>query len=402
MGAVLQIRAVSAVPCAFYAGVRTVLLWGVLKMEQGYMESVVPEYIKRLQPYKAGKPIWEVQKEFGLDDIVKLASNENSLGPSPKALEAMQKVMAGLHRYPDTAGADLRGALARRYNVKPDNVVLGSGSEGIMSNVMRTFLDTEDEVLSVSGTFVGFSVMAHARSKAPVLVPLNDYRFDLRELEKNITERTKIVYLCNPNNPTGTYFTKTELDDFLENLPKRVLVILDEAYFEFTGDCKDFPDSMWYRNDQVITLRTFSKAYGLAGVRIGYGLAHESLIRELYKVKLPFEPSALAQAAGLGALADEEFLHKTVAMNSAGRDFLYGEFERLGLNYKRTASNFIMLVFESEDRVNRLYDYMLRRGVIIRPLRAFGLPHCMRVTIGTEAECRRCAEVLAEAVGNVK
>ncbi len=364
--------------------------------EQIYPEGVVPSYIQRLRPYVPGKPIAEVQKEFGLESVVKLASNENSLGPSPKAIETMLKVVNEVHRYPGTANTELCAALAKRYNVKISNVILGSGSESIMSNVMRTFLDTSDEVLSVSGTFVGFSVMAHARATAPVLVPLDDYRFNLEAIAQHITPKTKIIYLCNPNNPTGTYFTKAELDQFLAQLPKRILVILDEAYFEFTGDSPDFPDSMRYRHDQVITLRTFSKAYGLAGLRVGYGLANESLIKELYKVKLPFEPSVLAQAAGLGALEDDDFLNKTLTMNREGREYFYKEFRRLGLNFYPTASNFIMLVFPSEDVVNKLNDFTLRRGVIVRPLRGFALPHCARVTIGTKEENERCVAALEQ------
>ena len=343
-----------------------------------------------------GQPIAEVQQEFGLESVVKLASNENSLGPSPKAIETMLKVVNEVHRYPGTANTELCAALAKRYNVKISNVILGSGSESIMSNVMRTFLDTSDEVLSVSGTFVGFSVMAHARATAPVLVPLDDYRFNLEAIAQHITPKTKIIYLCNPNNPTGTYFTKAECDQFLAQLPKRILVILDEAYFEFTGDSPDFPDSMRYRHDQVITLRTFSKAYGLAGLRVGYGLANESLIKELYKVKLPFEPSVLAQAAGLGALEDDDFLNKTLTMNREGREYFYKEFRRLGLNFYPTASNFIMLVFPSEDVVNKLNDFTLRRGVIVRPLRGFALPHCARVTIGTKEENERCVAALEQ------
>ncbi|MBQ7568980.1 aminotransferase class I/II-fold pyridoxal phosphate-dependent enzyme, partial [bacterium] len=198
------------------------------------------------------------------------------------------------------------------------------------------------------------------------------------------------------NNPTGTYFTRDELDRFLERLPKRVLVILDEAYFEFAQEFEDYPDSMHYRHDQVITLRTFSKAYGLAGVRIGYGIAHEYLIGNLMKIKLPFEPSDLAQAAGLGALDDEDFLEQTLAMNREGREYFYKEFARLGLRFYRTASNFILLVFRDEAEVVALNDFLLRRGVIIRPLKAFGLPHCMRVTIGTMAENRRCVAALSE------
>lgn len=367
--------------------------------DQETFAQLIPDYIQRLNPYVAGKPIWEVQAEYGIERVDKLASNENSLGPSHRALEAIRQRLSETYRYPDTAGLKLRGALAKRFGVKVDNIVLGNGSEGIMSYIMRTFLQQDDQVISVDATFVGFKVMAQARAEAPIIVPLSDYRFDLQAIADHITERTKIVYLCNPNNPTGTYFTDKELDAFLERLPKRVLVILDEAYCEFAQEFPDYPDSMRYRHDQVITLRTFSKAYGLAGVRIGYGIAHEYLIGNLMKIKLPFEPSDLAQAAGLGALEDEEFLEQTLTMNREGREYFYKEFERLDLHYYRTASNFILLVFKDEEEVMRLHDFLLRRGVIIRPLKGFGLPHCMRVTIGTMAENRRCILALREWCG---
>ncbi len=367
-----------------------------MDMDNSIFEHLIPDYIQNLQPYVPGKPIWEVQAEYGIERIDKLASNENSLGPSYKALDAIRQRLLETYRYPDTAGLKLRTALAKRYNVKVDNIVLGNGSEGIMSYIMRTFLNTEDQVVSVDSTFVGFKVMSMSRAEKPILVPLKDYRFDLEAIADHITERTKIVYLCNPNNPTGTYFTKNELDRFLERLPKRVLVILDEAYFEFAQEFSDYPDSMRYRHDQVITLRTFSKAYGLAGVRIGYGIAHEFLIANLMKIKLPFEPSDLAQAAGLGALDDEDFLQQTLTMNRQGREYLYKEFDSIGLDYRPTASNFILLIFRDEDEVKRVNEFMLSRGEIIRPLKGFGLPHCMRVTIGTMPECQRCAAALRE------
>lgn len=368
-------------------------------MQENRFESLIPEPILKLKPYVAGKTIEDAKRDYNYNgEFVKLASNENPLGPSPKAVEAIKQQASGIHRYPDTAGRELRRLLAERHQVRVENVILGGGSESIMSYIMRTFLRTDDEVLSVNSTFVGFLVMAHSRVRPPVLVPLNDYRFDLEALSDKITDKTKIVYLCNPNNPTGTYFTKQELNRFLERLPERVLVILDEAYYEFAHHLPDFPDSMVYRHDQVITLRTFSKAYGLAGVRIGYGLAHDYLIKNLYKVKLPFDPSDLAQAAGCGAMRDQEFLEKTLRMNDEGREYFYKEFDRLGLNYKPTASNFIMCIFESEQQVEFVYEQMMRRGVIIRPLKGFGLPHCLRVTIGTMHECHRCVEAFEQVL----
>jgi histidinol-phosphate aminotransferase len=358
----------------------------------------VPSYIQELEPYQAGKPIWEVQAELGLREVIKLASNENPLGPSPRALEAMRAALADLHRYPDQQGTALRRRLAERFGLQMDNVVLGNGSEGIMAYIVRTFCERDDEILTSEGTFVGFMVLARARRVPPVTVPLKDYRFDLEAIADRITERTKIVFLCNPNNPTGTIFTRQEFDRFLERLPPRVLVILDEAYFEYAAHHPEFPNSMDYRHDQVITLRTFSKAYGLAGARIGYGFGHDYLIRHLHKVKLPFEPGSAAQAAGLGALDDAEFLERSLALNREGLAYITRELERLGVRFLPSYANFVMLVFSSAEEVGHVYTEMLRRGVIIRPLARFGLPHCLRVTVGLPEENRRCIQALGEVL----
>ena len=229
--------------------------------------------------------------------------------------------MSGLNFYPNS-GLDLRRVLAEKYEAKVENVIAGSGSEGIISNIIRAFLCDEDEVLTTEAAFIGFQVLAKSRGVAYRTVPYRDWHYDLTALAGAITERTKIVYLANPNNPTGTIFSKQEFDAFYRHVPERVLIILDEAYFEYAKDTPRYPDSMHYRYDNVITLRTFSKVYGLAGVRIGYGFAHERLIANLLKVKLPFEPGTLAQAAGIGALADKEFLHRSLELNAHGLRFL--------------------------------------------------------------------------------
>ena len=272
-----------------------------------------------------------------------------------------------------------------------------------MSNIIRTFLCDDDEVLTSAGTFVGLYVLAKSRGVRLVTVPLHDYRFDLAGIAAAITARTKIIYLANPNNPTGTIFTTAEFDAFMARVPEHVLIILDEAYFEYARDNPVYPDSMHYRYDNVITLRTFSKAYGLAGVRIGYGFAHDALIGNLLKVKLPFEPSTLAQAAGIGALRDDDFLRETIRINSAGREFLLPALRDLGLTVVPTEANFFLVPLDSEPAAVHLYEQLLRLGVIIRPLRAFGLPHCVRITIGTREQnvilvnCLRT--VLAEGTG---
>ena len=362
---------------------------------------LVPPYIESLEPYKAGKPIAELQRELGLTRIVKLASNENPLGPSPLALEAMKRHFADLHRYPN-GGLDLRGVLAERFHLRIGNVIAGSGSEGIMSNIIRAFLCDDDEVLTSEGTFVGFYVLARSRGTRLVTVPLRNYHFDLGMIASRINDHTKIIYLANPNNPTGTIFTKPEFDAFTKQVPPHVLIILDEAYFEYAESTPGYPDSMHYRYDNVITLRTFSKAYGIAGVRIGYGFAHDVLITNLLKVKLPFEPSSLAQAAGIGALADSDYLRKTLEVNEEGKRYLPPALQELGLTTIPTCANFVCVPFESETTVRALYQKLLTLGVIVRPLKAFGLPTCMRITIGTEDQNHFLIESLHTALEEVR
>ncbi len=346
---------------------------------------LVPPYIESLQPYKAGKPIDEVKRELGLSRVIKLASNENPLGPSPLAVEAIKKEIGGIHYYPN-GGYDLRTVLAEKFNVKTENVIAGSGSEGIMSNIIRTFLCDEDEVLTTESAFIGFQVLARSRGVRYRTVPYREWHYDLRALAQAINEHTKIVYLANPNNPTGTIFSRKEFDEFYARVPERVLIILDEAYFEYARDNPVYPDSMHYRYDNVITLRTFSKVYGLAGVRIGYGFAHEELISNLLKVKLPFEPSTLAQAAGIGALSDKEFLHRSLEMNSRGLAMMTDALRDLDVQVVPSEANFLMIVRENPEDAATLYNHLLRQGIIVRPLTAFGLPQCLRITVGTDEE----------------
>src|ERR1039457_6078139 len=348
---------------------------------------LVPPYIETLRPYEAGRGIEEVQREYGLTRVSKLASNENPLGPSPLALQALARSMDGLNLYPN-GGLDLRRVLAEKFDLKTENVIAGSGSEGIMSNIIRTFLCDEDEVLTTEAAFIGFQVLAKSRGIRYRTVPYNDWHYDLPALAREINERTKIIYLANPNNPTGTIFTRHEFDDFYQHVPDRVLIILDEAYFEYAKDNPRYPDSMHYRYDNVITLRTFSKIYGLAGVRIGYGFAHEELISNLLKVKLPFEPSTLAQAAGIGALADKEFLHRSLELNARGlRDLTQG-LESLGLTMVPSQANFVMSVLPTEQDASRTFEYLLSQGVVVRPLKSFGLANCLLGSTGTDEDNR--------------
>jgi histidinol-phosphate aminotransferase len=296
-----------------------------------------------------------------------------------------------LNLYPN-GGLELREVLAREFDLKVENVIAGSGSEGIMSNIIRTFLGDEDEVLTTEAAFIGFQVLARSRGVKYRTVPYRDWHYDLPALAAAINPNTKIIYLANPNNPTGTIFTKHQFDEFYKHVPERVLIILDEAYFEYAKDNPRYPDSMHYRYDNVITLRTFSKIYGLAGVRIGYGFAHEELIRNLLKVKLPFEPSTPAQAAGIGALADKEFVHRSLELNARGLRYLSEGLADTGFTVIPTEANFVMTVQPSEQEVDRIFEELLAQGVIVRPLRAFGLPCAMRISTGTDEDNQRCVE----------
>jgi histidinol-phosphate aminotransferase len=344
---------------------------------------LVPPYIAALKPYEPGRGIEDAKRRYGLARVVKLASNENPLGPSPRALEAIRDSLATLNYYPD-GGLALRERLAQVYDVKPANVIVGSGSDSIMSGIIRAFLCDEDEILTTEAAFSGFQVLARTRGVAYRTVPYRDWHYDLKALAAAITPQTKIIYLANPNNPTGTIFTRQEFDDFHRRVPERVLILLDEAYFEYAQHNPRFPDSMHYRYDNVITLRTFSKVYGLAGARAGYGFAHEDLITQLLKVKLPFEPSSPAQAGAMAALGDKEWLHRTLELNARMLRRLIEDLPRFGVPAIPSEANFVMAPLEDAEAAARLVEDLMKRGVIIRPLTAFGLPHCIRISTGTE------------------
>lgn len=357
---------------------------------------LVPRKIRALDPYKAGKPIDEVKRELGLEKVIKLASNENPQGPPQLAIAAATAALSGCHRYPDPSGFILRTKLAERFNVKLENVIHGAGSEGIMSTIMRTFLLDEDEIITAAGSFIGFRVLAEAAGNLVHWVPMQDYRYDLEAMAQEINDYTKIIYIANPDNPTGSYVTTTEFDAFMAHVPDRVLVILDEAYFEYARATPDYPDSMHYRYDNVITLRTFSKVYGLAGLRVGYGFAHETLIGNLFKVKLPFEMSIPAQAAALAALDDEDYLSRSLAINRTGMDLYEKRLAEWGMAYIPSVTNFITIIFDTPELANDFSQKMLLEGVIVRPLGGFRQPNCVRITVGLPEENAFCLAAMAK------
>jgi histidinol-phosphate aminotransferase len=348
---------------------------------------LVPPYIEALCPYEPGRSADEVRREYGLAHVIKLASNENPNGPSPAAVDAIRAHAAEVHLYPQS-GLPLRSALATTYAVGEENVVIGSGSDSIIAAIIRTFLCDEDEILTTEAAFGGFQVTARSRGVAYRTVPYRNWHYDLSALAAAITSRTKIIYLANPNNPTGTIFTRSEFEAFYRSVPDRVLIILDEAYFEYACNSPSYPDSLHYRLDNVITLRTFSKVYGLAGLRVGYGFAHQNLIRNLRKVKLPFEPGTLADFAAAAALDDRTFVQNSIEKNARGLVLVQTGLQKRGIEIVPSCANFVMAVFPNGDQARELVRGLLARGVIVRPLKSFGLPNCVRISVGTEAEIR--------------
>jgi histidinol-phosphate aminotransferase len=361
------------------------------------IQTLVPEYVRSLQVYQAGKPIDELTREKGLTRISKLASNENPLGPSPFAIQKMTNALWDVHRYPDMNAYKLKSSLSRLYNLKNENIILGNGSEGIMAYIARAFVQPGHEVLTSQNTFIGFNIIARSVGAILKTVPLTpDYRFDVKALAKSITKKTKVIYICNPNNPTGTYITKKEFDFLMEHVPAYVLVILDEAYFEFAVGKEDYPNSMDYRYDNVITLRTFSKAYGLSGIRIGYGFGHEDLIGNLHKVKLPFEPGLIAQMGAAGAIHDKPHLRRTIINNQRRYVEAFAFLEKHNFNPIKSVANFITYKTGSEEASRYMFDALLNHGVIIRQLKANEMPDYVRVSLGTKREMNHYYKAMEE------
>lgn len=357
----------------------------------------VPEYIRTLIPYAPGKPIEEVEREVGIANSIKLASNENPLGPSPLALEAMGEKLAQLHLYPDGDCFYLKRALTAKLEVAPANLIFGNGSNEIIELAIRTFMRAGDEAVMARQAFVVYKLAVQAAGGISREVPLRDFTHDLEAIAKAISARTRIVFLANPNNPTGTIYRKATWEAFLNQVRPDVLIIVDEAYFEYV-EAADYPNSLDYHQQgkTLLTLRTFSKLYGLAGLRIGYGIANEDIISLMHRVRQPFNVNAPAQWAALAALNDSEHVRRSLDNNRQGLEYLTGEFARLGIQFIPSHANFILLrVGKGEDVFNRL----LAQGIIVRPMAGYQFPEYLRVTIGTMDENRKFIDGLKKAFG---
>jgi len=357
------------------------------------LRALLPEWIRTLTPYPPGMPIEELERELGIQGSIKLASNENPLGPSPKAVAAIQAALCGLHRYPDGSAFYLKRRLAVRLGVRPEELVVGNGSNEIIELVVRTFLRPRDEAVMADQAFVVYRLVVQAAGGTPRVVPLRDFTHDLAAIADAITPRTRLVFLANPNNPTGTIYRRRAWEAFLRAVPRDVVVVADDAYADYVDD-PEYPDSIRERGDgrvPVVTLRTFSKLYGLAGLRVGYGVAPVEVIDALGRIRQPFNVNALALTGALAALDDEEHVRRTLAVNREGMAYLTEAFRELGLAYAPSAANFILVRVGAAARI---YEALLRRGVIVRPMDVYGFPEHLRVTVGLREENRRFVAAL--------
>jgi histidinol-phosphate aminotransferase len=357
----------------------------------------IPEHILKIQPYSPGKPIEALEREYGIEKAIKLASNENPLGPSPKAIEAIRETLDNLNRYPDGSGYVLIRKISEKLGVLPGNIVLGNGSDEIIGMMAAALLNSHDEAVMTQPSFLMYDIMVRSRGATSVSVPLKALSADLDAMANRITPRTRMVFLNNPNNPTGTSISKAEFKNFMERVPPGIVVVLDEAYIEFVRD-DDCAFGLDYFSDEtpLVILRTFSKAYGLAGLRIGYGIAPEDISSLINRIRPPFNTNLLAQIGAAAALDDENFLNKTVRLVHDELDFFHDVFEKKGIKYFPTQTNFFLV--DVQKNADDVFEKLLRQGVIVRSMSSYGYPKYIRVNVGRHEENVRFIEALENVI----
>lgn len=361
------------------------------------LKLTVSKNISSLVPYPPGKPIEELERELGIKGSIKLASNENPLGPSSRAVEAVSRALFNLHRYPDGSCYYLREKLSAFLGVSPEMLIFGNGSNEVIELLTRAFLKSGEEAVMADPSFAVYPIVVKTVGGKGRLIPLKDMRHDLKEMAKAITKKTRIVFIANPNNPTGTIVTAKEFAKFIKDIPEDIIVCVDEAYHEFVRSA-DFPDTLGYINEgrPILLLRTFSKIYGLAGLRIGYGVAHPQMIDYLNRVRQPFNVNSLAQTAAMAALDDGGHLERTRENNSKGLRYLFKEVKALGFECVDTEANFFLIKVGDGRGV---YNALLRKGVIVRPMASYNLPEYIRVTVGLPEENERFIKAFSEIAG---
>lgn len=361
-----------------------------------HLSALAPANIRAIAPYQGGKPISELAREMGLNeiDIVKLASNENPLGMSPKAQMALEEAIYEIARYPDGNSFALRDAVSQKYQVKPDQIVFGNGSNDILELAARAFLTAGDEVIYSQHAFAVYPLVTQAAGATGIIVPAVDFGHDLNGFSKAITPKTKLIFVANPNNPTGTLISKAVLKDFLQKVPKNIVVVLDEAYDEYLSVAHKSEAIHWQAEfENLIISRTFSKAYGLAGLRVGFGLMHTALADLMNRVRQPFNVNSLAQVAATVSLQDEDFVERSYAVNQAGMSQITQGLTKLGLSFIPSFGNFVSFKVTNASAVNQA---LLKQGVIVRPVANYEMPDYLRVSIGLFSENARFLEVLEQ------
>lgn len=353
--------------------------------------------LERFDVYKPGLSIQQIRRQLGLKEVLKLASNECALGPSKKGRAAYKKASNDIFRYPESRSSDLRAVIAERFKRDIGEVIVGNGSDEIIDLLARTFLNPGDEVIVSASGFLQYRIAAQLMGAKVVTVPLKNWKCDLEGMAAAVTGRTKLIYVANPNNPTGTYATVSEVERFLTQVPERVLPVFDEAYFEYAATNEDYPSVVdeFFKRRSVVVLRTFSKAYGLAGLRVGYGVAPEWCVAELDKARPPFNVSVPAQAAALAALTDLAHVREVVKLNSQEREKMTTELQTMGFSVIPSAANFILFSVEPKTGY-RVFEDLLRKGIIARSVDEYGLPGYLRVSIGRATENKKFLEALRE------
>lgn len=356
------------------------------------------EYRKELDSlntYVPGKPIEEVQKEYQLDKVIKLASNENPLGTSPKAIEALKEAANKVHIYPDGGSTEIKEALADLYEINTNQIVLGNGSDELLVLIAMAFLNKGDEVLISKQTFSEYAFASKCMGAKISYIEQQNFTYDLKAFKEKISDKTKVIFFCNPNNPTGTIFTKEEFDSFMKEVPENVLVVVDEAYYEYVEN-KAYPQTLKMQKEypNIIILRTFSKIYGLAGLRIGYGISSPYIIECINKVREPFNVNLMAQKAAIAAIKDQEYLNTVRSTNTEVKKYLYNQFDSLNIKYIKSESNFV--IFETDNDSKIIFEKLLKKGIIVRSMTGFGLPNHIRVTAGTLDETKTFIKCLKE------
>jgi len=365
------------------------------------MKLTIPDHIKNLIPYPPGKPLEELEREYGITGSIKMASNENSLGPSPKAMQAISQALANLHRYPDGSCYYLARALANKLQVPPEQIVFGNGSDEILALLAQALVSPGDEVISSAPSFLVYPKVAQAQGGVNRVVPLKAMHHDLDAILAQVTPRTRIIFLDNPNNPTGTIFGKEAFEAFLKQVPEQVVTVLDEAYLDFVDQDKRLDVRAYLAGPKpVVGLRTFSKAYGLAGLRVGYGLMSAEIADCLHRVRGPFNVNSLAQIGAIAALEDDDHYQKTMTMTRDGIAWLTPRLASLGVTPLPTQTNFFLVDLKRDAKP--FYQAMLKRGVIIRPMAAYGLATYIRITVGTDAENERLLKAVAATLAELK